>query len=281
MISNVSMKMTFFLKKYLLIVVSFMCFFICHKLNISFKKPKPYISREDSALNMNYNFLHIFSMGQKRIISGLLWIHTLMTSDIEHYKKKSLNSWMYLRFKTIASLTPRFYKNYLFGGQYLSVIKDDIKGASDIYERGLKIFKDDFWLNFYGAAHYYFEENDVDKAVYHYEIIKDHEITRERMPFIRSLVARIKFVNKNKEAAYKLMKATWENTPDHSSIKKQLYLNLYSMRAEIDLKCLNSKKKLNCRTMDLNGKSYILTDEGIYKASDDWSPIKLFRRKKK
>ena len=275
------MKKVFCLKKYLLIVISLMCFFICHKLNISFKKPDPYVSREDSALNVNYSFLHIFSMGQKRMISGLLWIHTLMTSDIEHYKKKSLNSWMYLRFKTIASLTPRFYKNYLFGGQYLSVIKDDIKGASDIYDRGLKIFMDDFWLNFYGAAHYYFEENDVNKAIYHYEKIKDHEIAHKRMPFIRSLLARIKFVNRNKESAYKLMKATWENTPDHSPIKKKLYTNLYSMRAQIDLACLNNRKESNCRTVDLNGTPYILTKEKVYKAPHDWTPINLFRRKKK
>ena len=63
------------------------------------------------------------------MISSLLWTHTLLFSDYEHYKNDDLDSWMYLRFNTITDLDPRMYEAYNYGGQYLSIVKDDVFGA--------------------------------------------------------------------------------------------------------------------------------------------------------
>jgi len=57
--------------------------------NIS-KKPHLSISKQNSALHLNIQFLKIISMGNKRMISSLFWLETLMNSDINHYKKKDL-----------------------------------------------------------------------------------------------------------------------------------------------------------------------------------------------
>jgi len=125
------------------------------------QRPLLNISMQQAALNFKSNYLQLFTFGQKRLISSILWIHTLMESDLEHYKQKDLNSWMYLRFQTITSLDPQFYEAYLYGGQYLSIVKNDLLGAKKIYEKGLKLFPDNYKLTFNAAFNYTFELKDM------------------------------------------------------------------------------------------------------------------------
>lgn len=97
-------------------------------------------------------------MGLTNFLADFIWVKTLLESDIEHYKKDDLNSWMYLRFKSIAHLDPWFYTNYIFGSIYLSVIKDDIKGASEFIQRGLEYFPEDKTLNQFCMFHFTTED---------------------------------------------------------------------------------------------------------------------------
>ena len=203
-----------------------------------------------------------------------------MESDYNHYKKKDLNSWMYLRFRTIAHIDPEFYENYLFGGQYLSVIKDDLLGAREIYKLGLMKFEDDFWLNFHGAFHYYFEMNDIDNALFHYDKIKDHPIAQNKMHFLPSLIARIKAKKNNLVDAFLLLQKKYDNTPKESPFKKIFYQNLYSIRAEMDLNCLNKLKRRDCRSKDFEGNDYVLGKEGVYKAIKKWNPFRPYDKKR-
>ena len=89
----------------------------------------------------------MFSMGQKRVLADLIWIATLLESDVEHYKSDDLNSWMYLRFKTLFELDPSFLTGYRFAGKYLSIVKDDLEGAKEIFEQGLANYPQDYQLN--------------------------------------------------------------------------------------------------------------------------------------
>ena len=115
---------------------------------ISKKSSKPiyFINKQKSSLNIHQVFWEYFHLGNKRFLSSIYWIATILESDQEHYKQRDLNSWMFLRFKTISFLEPLFYLNYTFGGQYLSIIKDDLEGASQLYDLGLKYFPDDYTL---------------------------------------------------------------------------------------------------------------------------------------
>ena len=115
-------------------------------LNSILAQPSLKISKQNSAINVNQTFLNIFSLGQKRLISDLLWIATLLESDTDHYKSRDLDSWMYHRFNTIISLDPKFYNAYLYGGQYLGIVKDDLEGAADIYLKGLEQYPNDYDL---------------------------------------------------------------------------------------------------------------------------------------
>ncbi len=114
--------MNFTFKTILYPTLIFLCLilgYFSHYIDRLLIKPKIKVSQQASALNLNNKLINLFNLGQGRLLSSSLWIKTLMDSDLEHYKKDDLNSWMHLRFKTIAEIDPQFYENYIYGGQYL------------------------------------------------------------------------------------------------------------------------------------------------------------------
>ena len=151
-------------KKFVLTILIITFFITSNYFRKSIKKPPLTINMQDSSININKYLLDLFSFGQKRLITSILWVHTLMESDNSIYKKKDNNSWMFLRFDTITHLDPNFYEAYYYGGQYLSIIKDDDIGAKIIYEKGLEHYPDKFWLQFHAAFHYLTEIKDIKKA---------------------------------------------------------------------------------------------------------------------
>lgn len=133
-------------------------------LSLNLKIPSVQINSQLRENNFNDKLLYI-NLGQKRFLSSALWIKTLIDSDLEHYKKKDLNSWLFIRFKTMSDLDPKFLEVYRFGGLYLSIIKDDIPGASFIFDKGLSIYPDDYTLNLYAGYHFYLEQKNYEKAL--------------------------------------------------------------------------------------------------------------------
>ncbi len=238
--------------------------------------PSIKIPKQESAVNLNINFLNSFSFGNKRFLSAILWINTLVESDIEHYNQQNLGSWMYLRFNSILQLDPKFLEAYRFGALYLSVIKDDIVGASDIFTRGLTKYPNDWELNFYGGHHYFFEVNDKKTAFKLFNNIRHHSRTG---PIIISILAKMKAQEGNLEIAHDIIRDAYNKNRDGGPFEKKFYQSLYSIRAEIDLNCLNSKfKKDNCRLLDIDGRPYVKTQVG-YKAQKIWQPVRFKNRK--
>lgn len=242
-------------------------------LNEALIKPSLDIKKQDSAININSDFLKLFSAGNSRLISDLLWITTLLESDHEHYKQKDLNSWMYLRFKTIATLDPQFLQNYQFGGKYLSIIKDDIYGAKEIFDIGLSLYPNDYELLFNAAYLYAFELQDNEKAF----ILYDKVSTFSYAPvFIKTLKSKLRYAHdKNLELTFKILSETLKNEKESYLVEK-IKKDLYALRAEIDLKCLNNLQG-NCNYFDYFGNKYI-RDNGTYKASLDYKKYGLNRK---
>lgn len=246
-------------------------------INISTIKPRIEIKKQDSAINVNHQLLSIFSLGQKRLISDILWITTLMESDIEHYAKNDFQSWMYLRFKSIIELDPEFLSAYRFGGKYLTIVKDDLVGARKIFEAGLINYPNDYDLLFNYSFLLAFELFDYKAAVDSYsKLLKNPKSP----PFIKTLILKLKYQsNGDLNSILPIIKELYENEPEDSFLKDRLRLDFYSIKSEIDLKCLNlfSKKDLNCNKKDLNGISYFIK-EGSYTAPTKFSPYKLQKR---
>lgn len=258
---------------YRLIIVACVLFAFAVFLHSLTQKPQVFVSKQESAVNFKIDFIKFFSLGNKRLISDLIWVQTLMESDQEHYKQKDLNNWMYLRFSSIAEIDPKFYENYLYGGQFLSIIKDDLAGASILFEKGLKIYPNDYDLNYYTGLLYYFELGDAEKGLPYLEKILHHPRTPNFFP---SIVNKLKLeTGEDLESIYELVKHNYKESTD-PILKNKLGNDLYALKAEIDLKCLNNQKG-GCEHRDQNGNSYLLKNGTYYSAKS----FSLYRIKKR
>lgn len=265
------MKISKFFQQSSILLASFGLLASATYINNSNPMPHPFISKQDSTTNFKNNFFQFFNLGQKRLITSLLWISTILESDIDHYKEKNLNSWMYLRFKTISILEPLFFENYAFGGPYLSVIKDDITGASDVFNLGINQYPDDLGLLQNAAFHFYFEAHDFKRAgEIHRHLIKMPKIS----PVIYSNLARMEHDSGNIEDAYKILENHYNSLNDKNSrIALKIRENLYSLKAEIDLNCLNNKKH-NCQKFDLDHDKYLF-DGSTFRAKKPWAKFEI------
>lgn len=236
----------------------------------SSEKPKLFITKQQSSFNVDNKFFAVFNLGQKRLYSSLLWIATILESDHDHYQGRDLNSWMYLRFVSISNLEPLFLKTYTFGGPYLSIIKDDLEGASIIYDKGLSIYPNEFDLLNSAAFHYQFEKIDHEKS---YRIYKKLNTFPNINPTIVSQLARLESKQGNLSTAFALLTNLYEQQIDKESIiAKKIQTFLYAIRAEVDLKCLNENLG-NCSAVDLENVPYIKKD-GKYFSAKNWVPYK-------
>jgi tetratricopeptide (TPR) repeat protein len=270
------MKICNFLKKNFIFFLPFLFLTISYEILIQFPRPKVFISKQDSTLNLNYQFLNIVNVGHKRLISSLFWISTILESDITHYKQKDLNSWMFLRFNTISKLEPKFLTNYTFGGLYLSVIKDDLEGASSLYLTGLKNYPNDYDLLKTAGYHFYFEVEDYAHATEVFRKLKNFP----NLPFsIRSTISRLEAQDGDLSDAYAFLKESLEKAPANSDLRKKISTFLYAIKAEIDLTCLNNSKS-NCKHDDFYGNKYMYKD-GNYIAVNEWVPFRIKKKKSK
>lgn len=262
-------------KNNLIAVILFALASICLKgLYRDSKRPSVNLKMQDHAINIDDQIIKIIDLGQHRMISSLLWSETLLRSDIEHYNQGDFKNWMFLRIKTITSLDPYFYEAYLNGGIYLSIIKDDDLGAEYIYDRGLKYYPDDYYLNLNASFHYYFELGNVKKSITSLEAIT--RVPNKKTPrFVSELLAKMKSLQGNKKDAFIIISKLYNNSPPNTLIKKKYAEILYALKAEIDLNCLNNTPDKGCQRKDLHNISYQVNKEGKWKAYRKWRVYKI------
>ncbi|MBH47639.1 MAG: hypothetical protein CME71_05670 [Halobacteriovorax sp.] len=235
----------------------------------------PLVNKENTSINLKPILYQTFTLGYSRLLSSTLWIATLLESDIEHYKGKK-NSWMYYRFLAISKLEPRFYQNYLFGGQYLSIIKDDIFGADHIYSLGLKLYPADFKLNYHAGFNAAFEIGDYSLALKYYNSIYDLPEVQTKYPSLLSIINKLRLSSGqlNLKEVFDLMLLSRQNSTNEA-VNKSLDHYLYSIKAELDLICLNSRATDNCSKHDYFGETYKRTPDGNWRAQKEWVPYRL------
>lgn len=257
----------------LLAIFGIILILIAGAINVSTEKPILELSKQETALNINNDVLIFMSAGNKRLLTDLLWVQTLLESDTDHYQNRDLNSWMFLRFNSISILDPMFYENYLYGGQFLAIVKDDLEGASIIYDKGLIYYPDDFSLNYNAGFLYYFEMGKFSEGLKYLLKIQDHG----RAPiFLKSIINKLKLeLGANLEEVFELVKINFLNAKDET-LKKKLHGDLFRIRTELDLKCLNENGK-NCQKKDLFGNDYIYLN-GKFSSGIQFTPYKIKSR---
>ncbi len=200
----------------LICVITGLLYFGGNTLN--FKKPRLNLNAQLTQINIQKEFIQIFNLGVKRVISSLSWINTMMDGDLEHYDNNDLNSWMFKRFDLITDLDPHFIEAYWYGGQYLGVIKDDEIGAEKLFLKGYELYPNDYFINYYLGSHYLIELKDNKKALQHYKKIFYHPNTGEH---IKSLTTKLLRSEGYEEESLKLLRELYERAPENSYLKKR------------------------------------------------------------
>lgn len=261
-------------KKSIYIPILILLFLFQGFLKNLYPKPTLNISKEEISLNFNDTFLEYSKLGHGRFLGAITWVMTLLESDIEHYKEDG-NSWMFYRFRSISIYDPKFYENYLYGGQYLSIIKDDISGASQIYKKGLEYYPNDFWLNYHAGFHFYFEANDKDSALRSYEVLTKHKDTATIFAGLPTILAKLRVESGDLKKAFSELNQSYKELPTDSRLKAKFHSTLYSIKAKGDLNCLNSHiTKKKCEYLDFDGIPYE-NKKGIYTSKRNLTPIIL------
>ena len=245
-------------------------FLLAFSLNQNISYPIIQIDKQNAALNFKPETVTLLSTGFRRLIADLVWIQTLMDSDTDHYKKKDLNSWLFIRFSTIAMLDPKFYENYYYGGQYLMVVKDDLIGAEDLFSKGLQHFPADIQLNWQMGYLYGIEMKDPKRALPFFDRIK---YDPQRPKFFDSLYTKFSANISGPEEAFAFAFEAWNKLPDGDEIKLRLDAQLYTLKATIDLKSLNQGEN-NCDKLDFHGNNYI-KKEGHWSAPRELINLKF------
>lgn len=211
------------------------------------------------------------------MISNVLWIQTLLESDLERYVKSEQEDWIYLRFRTIAALDPYFYENYLYGGMYLSVIKDDLESAAEIFELGLLKYPDDYRLNYYAGFNYFYEIGDYQKG---YDKLKRIENNPKAPLSLKFVINKLRFeTTRNYEVTLAFLKETYRMTKSEM-IREKLAGDIYSVVSRRDLECLNGKG-INCNMIDAEGLPYFKNEKGIWTSRRHYKDYKIFRPEEK
>lgn len=253
--------------------------FLAQKLDKTYPLPKLVVSKEQSAVNLKSNYVSLLSLGHSRLLSSIFWITTLIEGDLEHYKGTG-NSWMYHRFLTISMLEPKFYHNYVFGGQYLSIVKDDIFGADTIYSIGTEYYPDDFKLNYNAGFNAAFEIGDTELALKYYERIYNNPVVQEKYPSLLSVINKLRLDNGDikLEQIYELFLISWKDAKD-DDVKSLLAGYLYDIKAELDINCLSSATDLSqCSSTDFLGNNYFLDKNNKWNAVNQWVPYRLHKK---
>lgn len=108
------------------------------------------------------------SFGYQEVIADTLWIRAIQDFDYcEQEIAKRIcknNSWLYKMLDAITKLSPNFRIAYAAGGLALTVIISDIDGATQIFDKGVKAFPNDWPILYRAAYHYLYEVNDKEHA---------------------------------------------------------------------------------------------------------------------
>lgn len=220
--------------------------------------PRIHVPAQETRYSLDADILLLASTGLRNAWSDIVWVQTLIESDLEHYLERNLGSWMYRRFELIARLDPYFYENYLYGGQYLMVAKDDLVGSRALLSRALEKYPDDMALNWQMGYLLIFEMGDVSAGYPYFK--KIHQNPR-RPPMFDSIFTRLSTQTLGLKEAYALTLASWEAQSEKSPLRRRLGQILYSMKAEIDFACIPQQGR-PCQPLDFKGMPYQRSSRG-------------------
>ena len=128
-------------------------------------------ARIDAPLLLPPSQIKYFTLGYDEVVADGFWLRTIQDFDFCENKRPSdkgqivcQKGWVFHMIDAITELAPRFERAYRSGAIMLTVIVNDIDGASRIFDKGMKQFPNDGQLAYAAAYQALFEEKNSDKA---------------------------------------------------------------------------------------------------------------------
>jgi len=133
--------------------------------NLRFIPPPPNIER--------------FTFGYSETLADVLWLRVVQDIGVCENSKNGeahgpntpkVNApqckmgWVYQMIEAITKLSPNWRLPYASGAVLLSVVVDDIEGATKIFDRALAKFTNDYNLSYRAAYHYIWEVQNPERA---------------------------------------------------------------------------------------------------------------------
>lgn len=153
-----------------------------------------------------------FALGYNEVVADAMWLRTIQ--DFDYCERRQNNEidpnafrcergWVFTMIDAITELAPNFLQPYESGALMLTVVVNDIEGASVIFDKGVSRFPN-YWPILYSASYQAMvEEKNLSKAA----SLLDRAAQHGAPAWTRSLASRLH----QKEGQLDLAKAVLEN----------------------------------------------------------------------
>jgi len=129
-------------------------------------------------------YIEHFTLGFRESVADSLWIRWIQDGDqcvlykgVEEGVPKEThgefanprhkicdNSWSFKMLDAVTKTSPRFKMPYEAGAITLSVLAEDYKGSTIIFDRGIAQYPNDWTLLYRAAYHFLYDQGDLEKA---------------------------------------------------------------------------------------------------------------------
>ena len=179
-----------------------------------------------------------FHFGFRESMADSFWLRWIQDSDVcqtygeaksvgdEHKDTDKLTanprhkncdqSWGYKMLDVVSKLAPRFSMVYWAGAPTLSILVEDYEGSTALYERGLKVYPNDWKLLYRAAYHFQFDKKDLPRAA---ELLNRAGDNGAPI-WVKSLAARLYTAAGQLELGVSTLEAYKKTLTDDAAIKK-------------------------------------------------------------
>lgn len=187
-----------------------------------------YLSVKDAPTNLDYQsrfisppqHLEKMTFGFQETAADALWIRTVQDMDFceQQIEQNNCvnNSWLYTMLDAITNLSPHFRVAYSAGTLALTVLISDIQGATQLFEKALKYFPNDWVINYRAGYHYIYEVKDKKRAA----VLLEKAAKNGGPPWLYSLAGGLYSESGSEQAAQTLLKYMIQTEQDEVIIKR-------------------------------------------------------------
>lgn len=208
----------------ILLIFIFLSLGSLYALERKITKPSLNLTAEEMRSNLSGTFFNLFHLGQKRLLTSVMWIETLLNADHEDFVEDEGHSWLYYRFRNITLLDPYFYEAWSVGTQYLHVLKGEFEPAINYARDGLAFFPEDYWLHYHIAMIHIIELDRDQEALPYLDFLINHPRSH-RHPAIHGIYYKILENENPKNEILQAIQQIYEELPEENPLKEH-YRNL-------------------------------------------------------